>query len=98
MRPTVNPPHDALQDAASTIPSDPSAAPELQPMKGAAPPSAKGVITPSSGACPMVTPAAVAAPAAEYETASLSEGDLLQSRAVWINSVHSPCTASCCGS
>ena len=99
MRPTEVPPDGLLQDATSMLPSDPSAAPESQKIGGGALPSAKGVITPSSGAGSLVTPAVDAAPAAESEAASLSEGDVLHSLVAWINAgLHRPCTASCCGS
>lgn len=57
----------------------PQLPPKSQEIGGGAPPSAKGVITSSSGADSLVTPAVHAAPAAESEAASLSEGDVLLS-------------------
>ncbi len=77
MEPTEVPSDGLLQNATRMLPSDSSAAPESQEIGGGALPSAKGVITSSSGAGSLITPAAVAAPAAESEAASLSEGDVL---------------------
>ena len=70
------PSDDLKQGATSMLPPNPSAAPESQEIGGGALPPAQGVIT-SSGAGSLNTPAAVAAPAAESEAASLSEGDVL---------------------
>ena len=80
MGPTGIPPHDALQDAASTLPSHLLPDPGNQPgLKGSALHSAKDVIITSSwGGC-MVTPAAGATPVALLEPASLSERDVHQS-------------------
>jgi hypothetical protein len=71
------PPDDLKQGATSMLPPDPSAAPEYQEIGGGALPPAQGVITSSSGAGSLITPAAVAAPAAESQAASLSEGNVV---------------------
>lgn len=76
MEPTAVPPDGLLQNATSMLPCDSSAAPESHEIGKGALPSAKGVITSSSGAGSMVPPAVDAAPAAESEAASLSAGDV----------------------
>ena len=76
MRPTGMPSDDLKQGATSMLPPNPSAAPESQEIGGGALPPAQGVITSSSGAGSLNTPAAVAAPAAGSQAASLSEGNV----------------------